>query len=96
MNNLLWAEWSNVDEENAENIKFILEAFEGVISGLMVLDDYNYLFNNLNSSPSEKNYYHNVHEKYNDFIGLSEEFEKLRSVLFGGILDWDEIKRSLE
>ncbi len=96
MNNLLWAEWSNVDEDNAENIKFILEAFEGVISGLMVLEDYNYLFNNLNSSPSERNYYHNIHEKCGDLIELSAEFEKLRSVLFGGSLDWNEIKRSLE
>ena len=96
MNNLLWAEWSNVDEENAENVKFILEAFEGVISGLLLLEDCNYIFNNLNSSSIEKNYYYNVHEKYNDFISLSEEFEKLRSVLFGGSLDWDEIKRSLE
>ena len=96
MNNLLWAEWSNVDEKNAKNIKFILEAFEGVISGLMVLEDHNYLFNNLNSSPSEKNYYHNIYEKYGDFIELSAEFEKLRSVLFGSSLDWNEIKRSLE
>lgn len=96
MNHLLWAEWSNVDEENAENIKFILEAFEGVISGLILLEDHNYLFNNLNSSSSEKNYYYNIHEKYGDLIELSEEFEKLRSVLFGGSLDWDEIKRSLE
>lgn len=95
MNNLLWAEWSNVDEDNKQDVKNILNAFNDVINGLMVLEDSDWIFNNLNSSPSEKNYYYNIHEKYNGFIGLSEEFEKLRSVLFGGVLDWNEIKRSL-
>lgn len=96
MNNLLWAEWSNVDDENAENIKLILEAFDGVINGLIILEDHNYIFNTLNSSQSERNYYFNLHgELEDDFVGLSKEFEKLRSVLFGGVLDWNEIKRSL-
>lgn len=96
MNNLLWAEWSNVDEENAEEVKSILEAFNGVINGLILLEESNWIFNTLNSSPGERNYYYNIHEKYGDLIELSGEFEKLRSVLVGGVLDWDEIKRSLE
>lgn len=96
MNNLLWAEWSNVDEENAEEVKSILKAFDGVINGLILLEDHNYIFNNLNSSPWERNYYYNIHEKYGDLIELSGEFEKLRNVLVGGVLDWNEIKRSLE
>lgn len=96
MNNLLWAEWSNVDEDNKQDVKNILNAFNDVINGLMVLEDSDWIFNNLNSSPSEKNYYYNIHEKYNDFISLAEEFEQLRSILVGGVLDWNEIKRSLE
>lgn len=95
MNNLLWAEWSNVDEENAEEVKHILKAFNNVVDGLSVLEDADWIFSNLNSSPTEKNYYYNIHEKYNDFISLAEEIEKLRSVLFGGVLDWNEIKKSL-
>lgn len=95
MNNLLWAEWSNVDEDNVEEVKHILKAFNDVINGLLVLEDHNYIFNNLNSSPSEKNYYFDVRGTDDGFAGLADEFEKLRSVLFGGVLDWDEIKRSL-
>lgn len=92
MNNLLWAEWSNVDEDNVDEVKHILKAFEDVINGLKLLEDHNYIFNNLNSSPWEKNYYFDVRGTDD---GLSEEIEKLRSVLLGGVLDWDEIKRSL-
>ncbi len=96
MNNLLWAEWSNVDEENAEEVKHILTAFDDVINGLSTLDDSDWIFNNLNSSPSERNYYFDVRGTDDGFVSLSEKFEKLRSVLFGGVIDWNEIKRSLE
>ena len=40
MNNLLWAEWSNVDEENVDEVKHILKAFDNVINGLLILEDY--------------------------------------------------------
>lgn len=97
MNNLLWAEWSNVDEDNVEEVKHILKAFEDVINGLLTLEDSDWIFNNLNSSESEKDCYFNFHGQLDDgFVGLSEKFEKLRSVLIGGVLDWNEIKRSLE
>lgn len=95
MNNLLWAEWSNVDEDNVEEVKHILKAFDDIINSLLTLEDSNWIFNNLNSSPSQKDYYYNFHEKYGNFIELSEKFERLRSVLFGGVLDWKEIMRSL-
>lgn len=96
MNNLLWAEWSNVDEDNVEEVKHILKAFNDVINGLSTLEESDWIFNNLNSSESEEDCYFNLHGKLDGgFIGLSEEFEKLRSVLFGGVLDWNEIKRSL-
>lgn len=95
MNNLLWAEWSNVDEDNVEEVKHILKAFDDVINGLLVLEDSNWIFNNLNSSDAEKDYYFDVRGTNNGFVELSEKIEKLRSVLFGGVLDWDEIKKSL-
>ena len=95
MNNLLWTEWSNVDEDNIDEVKHILKAFEDVINGLLILEDHDWIFNNLNSSESEKNYYFDVRGTDDGFVGLSEEIEKLRSVLLGGVLDWDEIKRSL-
>ncbi|MDU2116211.1 MAG: hypothetical protein E7E84_07700 [Peptoniphilus lacydonensis] len=95
MNKLLWAEWSNVEEDNINEVKHILKAFDDVINGLLVLEDYDWIFNNLNSSESEKNYYFDVRGTDDGFVGLSEEIEKLRSVLLGGVLDWDEIKRSL-
>ena len=60
MNNLLWAEWSNVEEDNVEEVKHILKAFNDVINGLLVLEDHNYIFNNLNTSELEKNYYFDV------------------------------------
>jgi hypothetical protein len=96
MNNLLWAEWSNVDEDNAEEVKYILKAFDDVINGLMILQYHNYIFNNLNSSPEERNYYFDVRGTDDGFIGLSAKFERLKSILFGGVLNWGEIKRSLE
>lgn len=95
MNNLLWTEWSNIDEDNVDEVKHILKAFDDVINGLILLEDHNYIFNNLNSSPWERNYYFDVRGTDDGFVGLSEEFEKLRSVLFGGVLNWNEIKRSL-
>ena len=96
MNNLLWAEWSNVDDENIENIKLILKSFNDVINGLILLEDNNYIFNSLNSSKCGKNCYFDLYAGLDGgFVGLSEEFEKLRSVLFGGVFDWNEIKKSL-
>lgn len=94
MNNLLWAEWSNV-EENKEEVKKLLGAFEGMIDGLMTLEDSDWIFYNLNSSPNEKEYYNTTRERFESFIKLAEEFDQLRSVLVGGVLDWNEIKRSL-
>ena len=76
MNNLLWAEWSNVDEDNVEEVKYILKAFDDVINGLSTLEDSDWIFNNLNSSESEKNYYFDVRGTDDGFVGLSEEFEK--------------------
>lgn len=97
MNNLLWAEWSNIDEDNVDEVKHILNAFDGVINGLLTLEDKNWVFNNLNSSESEKDCYFNLYgELDGGFAGLAEEIEKLRSVLVGGALDWNEIKRSLD
>lgn len=95
MNNLLWAEWSNVDEDNVEEVKHILKAFDDVINGLEALEESDWIFNNLNSSPSEKDYYFDTRGPGGGFAELADEFEKLRSVLFGGVLDWNEIKRSL-
>lgn len=95
MNNLLWSEWSDVDEENAENVKYILQTFDDVIAGLLLLEDHNYLFNNLGSSELERNYYFDTRGPGGGFVELAEELELLRSVLIGGALDWSEIKRSL-
>ena len=96
MNENLWSEWSDVDEENAENVKYILEVFDDVISGLLLLEDYNYLFNNLGSSELERNYYFDTRGPGGGFVELAGEIEQLRSVLIGGALDWSEIKRSLD
>lgn len=97
MNNLLWAEQSNVDEDNVEEVKHILTAFDSVINGLFLLEDYDWIFNNLNASQAQKECYFNLHgEIYDGFSGLAAEMEKLRSVLVGGALDWNEIKRSLD
>lgn len=78
MNNLLWAEWSNVDEDNAENVKYILQTFDDVIAGLLLLDDHNYLFNNLGSSELERNYYFDTRGPVGRFVDLAGELELLK------------------
>lgn len=91
MNNLLWNENSDVTEDNAENVKEILTAFNDVINGLLLLADRNYIFNNINCSESTKEFYDN----FQDLIDLCVKFEALRNMIFGDALDWDEILRSL-
>ena len=95
MNENLWSERSGVSEENAENVKYILQVFDDIINGLLLLEDHNYLFSNLGSSELERNYYFDTRGPGGGFVELAEELELLRSVLIGGALDWLEIKRSL-
>lgn len=93
MNRLVWAEWSNVDEENEEKVKNILNSFDQIINGLYLLSDVKYVSNMLNSSDREYEVYHELILRHGSLSDLAEEFEILRSVLFGGILDWSEIMK---
>lgn len=93
MNRLIWAEWSNVDEENEEKVRDILNSFDQIINGLYLLSDVKYVSNMLNSSDREYEVYRKLIARHGSLSDLAEEFEILRSVLFGGILDWSEIMR---
>lgn len=95
MNNLLWNEFSDISEENSEEAEIILQAFEDVIDGLLLLDDYNYIFNNINCNEYTKQCYVNLKNQKGSFAELSERFEAIRNIIFGDALDWEEIKRSL-
>lgn len=92
MNNMLWDEYSHVDEDNAKAVKNILESFNAIIDGLLILTDRNYIFNNINCTEYTKEFY----DKFGDFDKLSIKIEALRNMIFGDALDWNEISRSLE
>lgn len=97
MNYNLWAEWSNMaDEECTKDGQEILKAFNDVSSGLLILSDYNYIFNILNNNDLEKEYYWKLQTEVGDFTDLCCKFEILRNILVGGSIDWNEVKRSLE
>lgn len=96
MNNLLWNEFSNIEEDNKDHVKLILKSFNDIINGLLLLEDHNYIFNNLGTPDFIKDYYFNVCKRGKSFIKLANEIEKLRNIIFGEAIDWDEIERSLK
>lgn len=89
----IWNEYT--DQEDREEIKKTLEAFNRVIDDLLTLNDQEYICNILQSSPAIKEKYRKFIRTYGDLAELSVEFEIMRNILFGSNLDWEEVSKTL-
>lgn len=89
----IWNDYT--DQEDREEIKKTLEAFNRVIDDLLILNDQEYICNILQSSPAIKEKYRKFIRHYGDLAELSTEFEIIRNILFGGNIDWEEVSKTL-
>lgn len=89
----IWNEY--IDQEDREEIKKTLEAFNRIIDDLLTLNDQEYISNILQSSPAIKEKYRKFIRNYGDLAKLSTEFEIMRNILFGSNLNWEEISKTL-
>ncbi|WP_019139284.1 hypothetical protein [Peptoniphilus timonensis] len=89
----IWNDYT--DQEDREEIKKTLEAFNRVINDLLMLNDQEYICNILQSSSAIKEKYRKFIRTYGDLAELSMEFEIMRNILFGSNLDWEEISKTL-
>ena len=90
----IWNEYT--DDEDREKVKEILDTFNRVIDDLLTLADTQYITEILQSSPDVKQKYFNFNKGFTGMEELSLKFEIMRSILFGGNLDWEEVSKTLE
>lgn len=90
----IWNDYT--DREDRKKIKEALDAFNRIIDGLLILADTKYITGILQSSPVIAREYFNFTQDFNGLEKLSLKFKNMRSILFGGNLDWEEISKTLE
>lgn len=90
----IWNDYT--DREDRKKIKEALDAFNRIIDGLLILADTKYITGILQSSPAIAREYFNFTQDFNGLEKLSLKFKNMRSILFGGNLDWEEISKTLE
>lgn len=90
----IWNEYT--DDEDREKVKEILDAFNRVIDGLLILADTKYVNTVLQSSPAIARRYYSFTRDFDGLEKLSSNFENMRNVLFGDNLDWKAISKTLE
>lgn len=84
-----------LDEESVVKAKKILYAFERISDDLLILNDFNYISNVLQLSPMQEEYFRMFLRQGKDLTDLSADFDKLKYVLFGGIIDWKYVSELL-